>query len=76
MSTILQYYSTENNQLDNSNCFLVNFGGNSNFIFIAAKWEHSLETVKQPINLKLQLIHLTTELLGPLITDRLSFTNG
>ena len=37
MPTILQYYSTENNQPDNSNGLPVNFGGNSNFIFAAAK---------------------------------------
>ena len=37
MPTISQYYSTENNQPDNSNGLPVNFGGNSNFIFAAAK---------------------------------------
>ena len=40
------------------------------------KWAHSHETIKQPFNLKLQLIHLITELLGPLMTARLNFTNG
>ena len=69
MPTILQYYSTENNQPDNSNGLPVNFGSNSNFIFTAAKWAHSHKTIKQPI-------HLTTELLYPLMTARLNFTNG
>ena len=32
-----QYYSTKNNQPDNSNGLPVNYGGNSNYIFTAAK---------------------------------------
>ena len=45
MTTILQYYSPKNNQPNNTNGLLVNFGGNS-YLFLAAakmglfKWDY------------------------------------
>ena len=76
MPTISQYYSTKNNQTDNLSSLPVNFDHNSSFVLAAEKVGHSHETIKQPISLKLQPIHLTTELLGPLMTAKLNFASG
>ena len=76
MPTILQYYSTENNQADNSNGLPETLVATLTLFLLLQKWAHSHETIKQPISLKLQPIHLTTKLLGPLMTARLNFTNG
>ena len=42
------------------------------FFYLLQKWVYLHKTTKQPINLKLQPIHLTTELFGPLITAKLT----
>ena len=76
MPTISQYYSTENNQADNSNGLPVIFSSSFNFFFLLKKWDHSHKTIKQPFGLKLRLIYLKTELLGPLMTSKLNFTSG
>ena len=76
MPTISQYYPTENNQLDNSNSLPVNFCSNCILFYPLQKWVYSHKAVKLPISLELQITHLTTKLLCPLMTAKLNLTSG